>query len=107
MPAAAWGTTAALRTVGFTLGGPIGGLAVTAAGIFLAQYPQAFLRNSVSRTLRTLKNNERSLRRLELGGNYLDTQTNAAWRQGAVRDMGSAFQNARSYLGREGMFLHR
>lgn len=57
--------------------------------------------------LREIQSLDRTVRRLETGGGYKDNETAKALRLAAMRDMGSVFQHARSYLGREAEYLHR
>jgi hypothetical protein len=101
--AANWG----LKLIAPTLGGPVGWVVATVGSIALASYGNSWLQGSAHRQLRRLHDRERNQRRLEMGGNFIDTQNASLLRQRAVNDMSSAFGNARSFLGREGAFLHR
>jgi hypothetical protein len=107
MPGLGWLATRGLQMVAPTLGGPVGWVAATVGSIALAGYSSSWLRTTAHRGLRYLHNHERDLRRLEMGGNFVDTRNTSLLRQRAVSDMSSAFGNARSFLGREGAFLHR
>jgi hypothetical protein len=98
-------TTGALKLVAPTIGGPVAWLAVTVGGILFANEPNAWLRKSVFRSMRTLRGFDRQTRRLEAGGHYQDTKTAAAWRSSALREMSSTHQSARAYLGREAVLM--
>lgn len=100
-------TAGALRLIAPSLGGPVSFIAVNVAAILLSNKPNDWLRSSVFRKVRALSTFDRETRRLEMGGQYQDNQTNRAFRSAAIQEMSSAFQNSRSYLGREALFLHR
>jgi hypothetical protein len=103
---AGWGTNA-FRLVAPTLGGPAGAVAGFLAGALLSATPNEWLRSGVFRSMRLLTDRGRSLRRLEMGGDYRDTETAAAMRQAAVQEMTGTRQATRTWLGQEAAFLHR
>lgn len=107
LPSMASATTWALRLVAPTLGGPIGAITVGLAGILISGEANSWLRNSVHRSLRRLREDERHVYRLEMGGWYSDNGVAQAMRYGALAEMSGAHQTARTYLGREGAILHR
>lgn len=89
------------------LSGPIGWVAVTVGSILFASTAGSWLRETTQRGLRYLHDHEREMRRLEFGGDFRDSANAASLRQRAIRDMSGSFSNARSFIGREGMFMHR
>jgi hypothetical protein len=46
------------------------------------------------------------VRKLEMGGDFQDTQEAYTMRQVAVREMGSSLLNARRHLGQEAAMMH-
>jgi len=78
-----------------------------AAGIFLAGAASAALAARVFRSVRWMSDEERQLRRLEMGSGYQDSLLARALRLRAVEEMNSSLPAARAYLGREALLLHR
>lgn len=48
-----------------------------------------------------------SVKHVNMGGNYLDTQVAFTMRQRAAQEMGSSVMNARQYLGKEAALMHQ
>jgi hypothetical protein len=107
LPVTTTWASSALSLVAPSIGGPIGKLALLVGGVVLANEPNAWLRKSVFRSMRTLQGYDREKRRLEMGGDFRDTETSRAWRVAAVREMSSTHQAARTYLGREAVLMSR
>ena len=101
-PTMATAAGAVLKLVMPTFGGPIAMLVGT---VLLTTEPNEWLRKSVFRSMRTLQGFDRQTRRLEMGGDFGDTETSRAWRMSAIREMGATHQAARSYLGREAALM--
>lgn len=101
------GVTALLaRSMTFAIPGlPM--LAATVMGAAALAGPTDKFYRGLRYGLREINHLDRNVRRLETGGGYKDNETAKALRLAAMRDMGSVFQHARSYLGREAEYLHR
>ena len=96
---------AVLRMVAPSL---LAGPACMIGGILLSSQPNEWLRKSVFRGLRELRNLDRNIRRMEFGGRYEDTETAQAMRMAAVHEMNAAHQAGRTYLGQcEALLMHR
>jgi hypothetical protein len=107
LPATADLTTHALKFLVPGLGGPMGFLVYTVGGILLSNYPNELLRQTVGRAMRVLSGTDRRVQRLEMGGGWKDSRQSAQLRQESLQDMSAAFQNTRTYLGREAALMHR
>lgn len=79
------------------------GLAGLVSGFILS----AQVEDGVFRGVRQLGALDRRVRSLEMGFGFRDTVEAQAWRERALYELDSAFQPARSYLGREAALLHR
>jgi hypothetical protein len=78
-----------------------------AVSMFATLYPAIGLGNFATRAVRYMANYGYHMRRIEMGGDYEDSATAAALRFAALRDMSAAHGIARSYLGREALYLNR
>jgi len=70
-----------------------------------AGFASTWFAEHVNRAFSRLSKTERRVKRLEMGGNYQDTETAAQFRMSAAMDMSSAFQGRRTWLGREAWTL--
>lgn len=101
-------TTAAALMCSFIPGvGPVTRLAAPFVAAILAHTPAAALEKLVRKGVRTFNQWERATRRLECGGDYVDTETAQNYRLTAVRDMNAALVPARRVLGQEALLMHR
>jgi len=62
---------------------------------------------SVAKPIRFLQKLDHRMRRLEMGGDYVDTERAATMRQRAVQEMSGSLLNARSVLGQEALLMHQ
>lgn len=85
----------------------IGPVAAAFMGTILAGYPDEMLGNSLSRSIRQFTGFAKSVRHLEMGGSYKDTESARRQRLIAVQDMTSALIPGRRYLGQEALLMHR
>lgn len=83
---------------------PLGGRATIAA--FVAALPNIAVIDKMQRGLSLLSSSDRRIQRLEMGGDFQDSETAAALRMAAVRDMSSAMGMRRRYLGAEALYFH-
>ena len=88
----------------------IPGLPLTAAAILGAMAsagPQSYFTKKASRAIRMFTNFDKSIRHLEMGGNYKDTELAQRQRFIALQDMHAALIPGRRYLGQEALLMHR
>jgi hypothetical protein len=103
----------ALATYPIMTGVIAGALAATGIGapvaafmsLFLASYPNSELEAGLNRGFKKFTKLSQHIHRLEMGGDYTDTETAYNQRLLAVRDMSGSFQSARRYLGQEARFF--
>jgi hypothetical protein len=86
--------------IGTAVGGFLGGIAGGAVG-------DLAVRDPVEHGVQTFANFAGRMARLEMGGNYLDTQAALTMRQVAVREMSGSLLNARQWLGKESLLMHQ
>jgi hypothetical protein len=82
------------------------GAAALAASL-LAMYANSLLEDSAIRKIKWLNDKGKSIRHLELGGRYQDTNYAQKMRQTAMAELSSAQAPSRRYLGNEAIFAHR
>jgi hypothetical protein len=75
--------------------------------MFASLYPAAVVDNAVDRSFRKFSRIGRDMRRLEMGGDFRDTESAARLRSQAVQDMSAALTTGRRFLGQEARLLHR
>lgn len=93
---------------GFKFAAPIlGGFGSKVASSLLVGFGSLGLGTFAARAVRTFANFDNDVFRIRMGGDYQDTTTAQALRFAAVRDIGSTLGNARSFIGREAMYLHK
>lgn len=80
---------------------------VALGGLFLAAEMNRSLTGTVFTGFRELTKLDKNIRSLETGFGFKDTPEAQTCRLAAVRDMNSAFQPARAYLGQEARFFHQ
>lgn len=85
----------------------IGPIAAVVLASILVAYPNEAMGNSITRGVRMFTNLNKSIRHLEMGGNYKDTELAYRQRQIAVQDMNAALIPGRRYLGQEALLMHR
>lgn len=85
----------------------IGPVAAAFMGSILAGYPDEILGKNLSRGVRMFTGFAKSVRHLEMGGSYKDTESAYRQRLIAVQDMTSALIPGRRYLGQEALLMHR
>jgi hypothetical protein len=73
----------------------------------LAQFPNSYLENKIISGIRTLNQAGRRIRRLEVGGDFEDSESASAARQRSLRELTGTMQTSRRYLGQEALFMHR
>lgn len=76
-----------------------------AAASLLAAVPAYGLGKAAAASVRWFNNFGYRLRRIEMGGDYTDTETAYAVRMKAVSDMSSAMSYSRRWLGNEALFM--
>lgn len=85
----------------------IGPGVATALSFLGAMYPSSKVDEGVNRAVRTYSRFGANVRRLEMGGDFVDSESAARSRMRAVQDMSAALINNRRYLGQEARLLHR
>jgi hypothetical protein len=110
---AAWMT--AMPTIGLMAGkaitiasgGPVSWAANFVGTVLLTTKPGEVLQHSAYRGIRYLQTFDRRQRRLQMGGNYKDSETNRALRMSGIQEMSAALGASRRYLGNEAALLHQ
>lgn len=85
--------------VGGFVAGPMGAIAGAAVG----EESGALLEDTVQGFI----DFGRSIRRVNMGGNYQDSVLALTMRQRAAQELGGSIMNARQYLGKEGRLFHQ
>lgn len=94
--AVAWGVGDAIGTL---IAGPVAGFAL---GLVTEK-----LGGIVEDGVQMFNDYARSIRHVNMGGNYEDTRVAYTMRQRAAQEMGTSVMNARSWLGKEGILMHQ
>ena len=73
----------------------------------LAMPPEMMLESKMMSGFKYMTKVGNTTKRLEMGGDYKDTDTATSYRHQALMEMSGAFQPSRRYLGQEARLLHR
>lgn len=85
----------------------IGPLTAAVIGTAMASYGEVRFGAAFTKKIRMFTNLNKSIRHLEMGGRYQDTEIAMRQRMIAINDMNSATMPARRYLGQEALLMHR
>jgi hypothetical protein len=97
------GVEALSTGVGSMIGGMLGGMPGAIVGGLLGDM---VISSKIGKGVQFVHDLDRVHHRLNMGGNYGDTQDSWTMRQQASREMAGSLQNARQWLGREGVMFH-
>lgn len=97
------GTMSALRLVAPAL--PVAAAAF--AAVVLSIYPSISLGQFVTRKVRTFTKMQERVRRIEMGGDFRDSETSKELRFQAIQDMSSSRVARRQFLGQEAVIFHQ
>ena len=99
--------TAGAFTSGLCLIPGIGPGAAAIVGAVAALYPNARFQDVAARAFRRFSRLEQDVRRLEMGGRYVDSASAEASRMAAIQEMNATLVASRRYLGQEAAIFHR
>ena len=98
--AGAYALTGPLSAIpGALLGGTVGGIA---SGLVLGP----IFEQKAAAALQYIKETGQRTMKVNMGGDYLDTEAAYSMRQRAAQDMSGSLLNARQYLGKEAALMH-
>lgn len=98
---------AGVASAGLCLIPGIGPVTAAIMGQMLAGYGELRMGAALANPIRMFTGLNKSVRHLEMGGNYKDTEFAQRQRYIALQDMSSAMIPGRRYLGQEALLLHR
>ena len=85
----------------------IGLPAAAILGTLAATGPGSYFGGTAARAFRMFSNINKSVRHLEMGGAYIDTENAQRQRFIAIQDMNASLIPGRRYLGQEALLMHR
>lgn len=77
------------------------------AAALLAAFPNTMLEDKIIGGISFLNQTGRRIRRLEVGGDFEDSESAYATRQRSLHDLTGTMQASRRYLGQEALLMHR
>jgi hypothetical protein len=83
------------------------GIGAGLAATLIASGPNSLIEKGIGRSVRSFTQLSQHVRRLEMGGDYQDTESAQRQRFLGIQEMNAAVQTSRRYLGQEALLFHR
>ena len=95
------------RTAGFAVGDIIGNTIAGPIGGFVLGSLTEKVGGAVGDAVQMFNDFNRTIKHINMGGNYEDSRVAYTMRQRAAQEMGTSVMNARAWLGKEAVLMHQ